>query len=160
MSGQELDDVWADCLAAVGEAMTTWQADGGRSFASWAWLVMDHRVPRERQRRHRWRGELTPDGEWLEPDATEHGYARVDDADELQRIADWCAFTSRERFALKWWSVHAGTIVRHVGGPERWFPEIRRSDHAVLGNARRKLRAAAGARDEWWQSREVARCPT
>lgn len=152
LHGQELDDVWADCLGAIGEALHTWREDGS-SFATWAYLVMDHRVGRERKKRYRWRQEVAPDPDRWRPGVTEDGFRRVDDTDQLERILSWCSFTEREAEAVAMFAVHGGTICRHIaGGNEAWFPGYR-AQQGCLQGARRKMRAAAAAQAEHWEYR-------
>lgn len=165
--GQELDDLYADAMGAIAWALHTWRADGGRSFASWAWQVMARDVPRAQVRRHRWRMELAAerdlprddeDPAWLRTSCVEDGYAQVDARDELRRIVSWAALTLAEAEATEFFGVHGGTIVRHLGGQARWFPErdVRIGGDGTWLGAKRKLRAAAAARNEWFEHRSVA----
>lgn len=143
--GQELDDVWSDALTAVAEAFATWSATRGMSFAAWAWQAMQRDVPRGWRRRQTHRSECvldTPDlpaGDQLRRRCVEAGYGRVEDADELRRIAAWAALTGAEAAAARWFAAHGGMLDR-AGVAQRQGP---------WGGARRKLRAAAAARSEW-----------
>jgi hypothetical protein len=166
--GQELDDLYADALGAIAWALHTWRADGGRSFASWAWQTMARDVPRAQVRRHRWRMELTADRDlprddedpvWLRSSCVEDGYAHVDARDELERICRWAALTPAEAEGAEFFAVHGGTLVKHLGGQAKWFPERNRRTGEGSGAwyaAKKKLRAAAAAHDEWFEFKQEA----
>ncbi len=151
VSGDDLDDLWGRLLLTCVHSLSTWQPGAGRNRVSWCWLHLHRDAGRWWGKHLEWREMSREPVEWEKgwwaPGRFQHegGFDQVEVRDQLQRLVDRCELTAQQVEAVRWFSVHAGTPTRHLGGHRRWFPPVYRSHQPAWQGALNKLRRAAEA---------------